>query len=81
MFVFIFFFLFLFFKHKTAYEIVVGDWISDVCSSELIDEQRSYVFNKLQVVPFFDPKRNVLVVTLCWKIARRNKIVSAVPIS
>src|SRR5213082_4046613 len=27
--------LFLFFKQKTAYEIVSGDWSSDVCSSDL----------------------------------------------
>src|SRR5213082_4225253 len=28
--------LFFFFKQKTAYEIVSGDWSSDVCSSDLI---------------------------------------------
>ena len=27
--------LFFFFKQKTAYEIVVSDWSSDVCSSDL----------------------------------------------
>jgi hypothetical protein len=25
------------FKHKTAYEIYLGDWSSDVCSSDLVD--------------------------------------------
>src|SRR5213082_2868791 len=30
-----FFFFFFFFKQKTAYEIVSGDWSSDVCSSDL----------------------------------------------
>ena len=25
----------IFFKQKTAYEIVIGDWSSDVCSSDL----------------------------------------------
>jgi len=29
------FVFFFFFKQKTAYEIVVGDWSSDVCSSDL----------------------------------------------
>src|SRR5213082_1438392 len=29
------FFFFFFFKQKTAYEIVSGDWSSDVCSSDL----------------------------------------------
>src|SRR5213082_3863850 len=28
--------LFFFFKQKTAYEIVSGDWSSDVCSSDLL---------------------------------------------
>ena len=27
--------MFFFFKQKTAYEIVVSDWSSDVCSSDL----------------------------------------------
>src|SRR3546814_16506259 len=35
MFVF-FFFLFFFFKQKTAYEMRISDWSSDVCSSDLI---------------------------------------------
>src|SRR5213082_3849278 len=30
-----FLFFFFFFKQKTAYEIVSGDWSSDVCSSDL----------------------------------------------
>src|SRR3546814_3662150 len=27
---------FFFFKHKTAYELRISDWSSDVCSSDLI---------------------------------------------
>src|SRR6188768_140291 len=27
--------VFFFFKHKTAYEMSIGDWSSDVCSSDL----------------------------------------------
>src|SRR3546814_4692255 len=30
------FFLFFFFKQKTAYECRIGDWSSDVCSSDLL---------------------------------------------
>src|SRR5881227_4284465 len=30
-----------FFKHKTAYEITVRDWSSDVCSSDLRDGRRA----------------------------------------
>ena len=29
----------IFFKQKTAYEIVTGDWSSDVCSSDLEEFQ------------------------------------------
>ncbi len=32
---FFFFFFFFFFKQKTAYEMSVSDWSSDVCSSDL----------------------------------------------
>src|SRR3546814_2213270 len=32
---FIVFFIFFFFKHKTAYEMRISDWSSDVCSSDL----------------------------------------------
>src|SRR3546814_8491018 len=28
--------VFFFFKHKTAYELRISDWSSDVCSSDLI---------------------------------------------
>src|SRR3546814_10376688 len=30
------FFLFVFFKQKTAYEMRISDWSSDVCSSDLL---------------------------------------------
>src|SRR3546814_9849855 len=30
-----YYFLFFFFKQKTAYEMRIGDWSSDVCSSDL----------------------------------------------
>src|SRR3546814_6858002 len=32
--------LFFFFKQKTAYEMRISDWSSDVCSSDLADEAR-----------------------------------------
>src|SRR6187200_679100 len=37
----LFFVLFFFFKQKTAYEIVSGDWSSDVCSSDLATRERA----------------------------------------
>src|SRR3546814_4315443 len=33
--------LFFFFKQKTAYEMRISDWSSDVCSSDLPGQQRS----------------------------------------
>src|SRR3546814_7395228 len=38
--------LFLFFKQKTAYEMRISDWSSDVCSSDLLDMR---VMNKRQL--------------------------------
>src|SRR3546814_10366578 len=37
--VFCFFFYFFFFKQKTAYEMRISDWSSDVCSSDLFPRQ------------------------------------------
>src|SRR3546814_1938577 len=31
---------FFFFKQKTAYEVRISDWSSDVCSSDLLDVSR-----------------------------------------
>src|SRR3546814_2575850 len=35
LYIFSFFFVFFFFKQKTAYEMRISDWSSDVCSSDL----------------------------------------------
>src|SRR3546814_10070193 len=32
--------VFFFFKHKTAYEMRISDWSSDVCSSDLVKRSR-----------------------------------------
>src|SRR3546814_4084721 len=32
---------FFFFKHKTAYEMRISDWSSDVCSSDLAEAEQS----------------------------------------
>src|SRR3546814_7396704 len=39
--------LFFFFKQKTAYEMRISDWSSDVCSSDLIDS-RDFLDAKLR---------------------------------
>src|SRR3546814_8246809 len=40
-FIFILYFIVFFFKQKTAYEMRISDWSSDVCSSDLL-AQRLY---------------------------------------
>src|SRR3546814_9759684 len=34
--------IFFFFKQKTAYEMRISDWSSDVCSSDLLDKRGGY---------------------------------------
>src|SRR3546814_3848130 len=34
--------MFFFFKQKTTYEMRISDWSSDVCSSDLIHNERGY---------------------------------------
>src|SRR3546814_18184834 len=38
---YMFFFFFFFFKQKTAYEMRISDWSSDVCSSDLPHDNRA----------------------------------------
>src|SRR3546814_10791226 len=40
MYVFVYVLSCCFFKQKTAYEMRISDWSSDVCSSDLIDDNR-----------------------------------------
>src|SRR3546814_9976311 len=45
--------LFLFFKQKTAYEMRISDWSSDVCSSDLVRANKSahlYDYDDLMAV-------------------------------
>src|SRR3546814_6662899 len=42
-------FLFFFFKQKTAYEMRISDWSSDVCSSDL------YAVSRQQVTAMLSP--------------------------
>src|SRR3546814_7817024 len=37
-----FIFYFFFFKQKTAYEMRISDWSSDVCSSDLLSSANAY---------------------------------------
>src|SRR3546814_3906814 len=42
---------FFFFKQKTAYDVRISDWSSDVCSSDLIIKQAVDLAGKLGVTP------------------------------
>src|SRR3546814_2811330 len=43
----LFFFFFFFFKQKTAYEMRISDWSSDVCSSDLVVSEKPSDPNKV----------------------------------
>src|SRR3546814_10399206 len=45
---------FFFFKQKTAYEMRISDWSSDVCSSDLV---RAYRLPELETVQTLDQHR------------------------
>src|SRR3546814_9496232 len=45
-------FWFLFSKHKTAYEMRISDWSSDVCSSDLIGIYHAWAARTLQLQLF-----------------------------
>src|SRR3546814_8456506 len=38
-----------FFKQKTAYEMRISDWSSDVCSSDLLGRKHSAILSALQI--------------------------------
>src|SRR3546814_6204996 len=49
------FYLFFFFKQKTAYEMRISDWSSDVCSSDLIGEWARDKFMRYALCPADGP--------------------------
>src|SRR3546814_1693315 len=49
---FVFFRCFFFFKQKTAYELRISDWSSDVCSSDLLTDTFTDGLHIAQETPF-----------------------------
>src|SRR3546814_2184268 len=45
-------FCFFFFKQKTAYEMRISDWSSDVCSSDLTRAKSRQLVNRANIKPF-----------------------------
>src|SRR3546814_2888443 len=53
--------LFFFFKHKTAYEMRISDWSSDVCSSDLVGgiktvRQGFHDYGRSSIIEGTDPR-------------------------
>src|SRR3546814_5425551 len=73
-----------FFKQKTAYEMRISDWSSDVCSSDLLmltaKALRNFLRDKL--APYEIPRavefRDELPKTLVGKVARRELIAAEI---
>src|SRR5881398_665047 len=57
MFCIFFIFFFFFFKQKTAYEMLSGDWSSDVCSSDLFTDWYPFRLFRVGAAVFFDTGR------------------------
>src|SRR3546814_9085522 len=59
--------LFFFFKQKTAYEVRISDWSSDVCSSDLLPTPRPTLFINTRIQPVApyhaDARRNHAAIT------------------
>src|SRR3546814_7118013 len=64
---FCYFFFFFFFKQKTAYEMRISDWSSDVCSSDLYAKHRRYVLGFHGVL---QPLVAVFLVWAVWALVR-----------
>src|SRR3546814_5062291 len=43
-----------FYKHKTAYEMRISDWISDVCSSDLLEKADPASQDLIEAIEYFD---------------------------
>src|SRR3546814_4214303 len=56
-------FAFFFFKQKTAYEMRISDWSSDVCSSDLQFMQAMIDFNASQGKPVYPDANSSLRIT------------------
>src|SRR3546814_1938421 len=52
-------FVFFFFKQKTAYEMRISDWSSDVCSSDLAGDDELLALGALRLDPGRSPPRAV----------------------
>src|SRR3546814_3655122 len=69
------FFFFFFFKQKTAYEMRISDWSSDVCSSDLASLECTDVAGFQSLAEFTD-RRLLPAVRTCASFVRRLETLS-----
>src|SRR3546814_16046289 len=74
--IFHYFVLFFFFKQKTAYEMRISDWSSDVCSSDLpTDPKRHPLHNQIRAPILYLPEylyqQPLRVLRAWWKLRRQ----------
>src|SRR3546814_7751234 len=73
-------FLFFFFKQKTAYEMRISDWSSDVCSSDLARSSRRGSMQKVTAFMGRDPSVPTLYTRpIARNLARRSSRSAAAP--
>src|SRR3546814_3972233 len=66
---FCFLFVFFFFKQKTAYEVRISDWSSDVCSSDLAEPGHGERDAVIVGTAAFDVERRVIVAGVAANLA------------
>src|SRR3546814_6838585 len=66
------FVLCFFFKQKTAYEMRISDWSSDVCSSDLADGRGQQPGGEVHFTPYADHARTARPAFLREDEGRRN---------
>src|SRR3546814_1876300 len=70
--------LFFFFKQKTAYEMRISDWSSDVCSSDLLQADAVHTRGTVHVIldarGFVAAARRHLVVLVCHVLGEGNDV-------
>src|SRR3546814_4628602 len=81
---YLFFICFFFFKQKTAYEMRISDWSSDVCSSDLLGRRVLPCEGSMIVQPILDEavmremrKAPIGDEDQQWAVARKNDVFCA----
>src|SRR3546814_19096643 len=74
---------FFFFKQKTAYEMRISDWSSDVCSSDLTSPSVFVLSCRSAILNSWPSKTSTswprMSVTMSWPLCESNTNVSAPP--